>query len=171
VGRTLRPVGRTRLSGRPDALTGSRALRVGAQFAKATGTMLRPPVATLRSRLARAGFRIALGSALLACGHARGPPLAGTANSALERAYRALRTDGGVEAPRALVAALAADPICPGADLVARVCCHLARRSNEIALWRLADGYRLRIVMPHLSDHVHLVRVPHRGHAEVDSEN
>lgn len=115
---------------------------------------------------------LALGAPSGCARWARGPPL--QLDIALERARQALCTDGGVESPRALVAALAPEEPCPVGAVSARVRCYLAQPDTAIAVARIRGGVRVRFAIPRLSDHVHDVTVRERGGAltvEVDSRN
>lgn len=115
---------------------------------------------------------IALGAAAACAGSARGPPI--SFDMALERARRALCSDGGVESPRALVEGFAPVEPCASAGSAARVRCYLAQADTTIEVARLGDEVRIRVAIPQLSDHVHEVRVRRRGGAlvvEVDSSN
>jgi hypothetical protein len=107
---------------------------------------------------------------------ARGPPHL-PLDMALERARQALCTANGVESPRALVTAIAPDAACPAASEAARVRCYLARPDSAFEVTPIAGGYRIRFVIPALSDHVHEVTVAReRGpggamRVEVESAN
>lgn len=113
------------------------------------------PILAARAAL-RIGLLAAVGSGCAAS--ARGPPSL-SVDIALERARQALCTAGGVESPRALVAALAPDAHCAQATVSARVRCYLELADTAVAVTPIADGYRLRVVIPQLSDHVHDVTV------------
>ena len=115
-----------------------------------------------RAASRRRRWSVALAIAVVACGacatSARGPPRL-TVDIALERARQALCTAGGIESPRALVAALVPEAPCPEPDAESRVRCYLARRDTVIAVHRIGGGFRVRVVIPALSDHVHDVSV------------
>lgn len=85
-------------------------------------------------------------------------------------ALDALARDSGVESPRAIVAALSVDPLCPAVSLEIRVRCHLARAQVSVA--RVRDGWLVVFTMPELSDHVHRVWLRSgKVSVEVESEN
>ncbi len=117
---------------------------------------------------------IALGAGGGACGarSARGPPV--SLDIALERAQQALCVADGVESPRALVAAVAPAGPCRTGDETARVRCYLARPDTTVQVARIPAGYRIRVAIPQLSDHVHDVTVRRSRGAltiEIDSRN
>jgi hypothetical protein len=127
-----------------------------------------PPRALLPRRIAIA---VAIGSGG-SCAAARAPDV--PLSVAIERAEQALCTAGGVESPRALVAALVPAAPCPAGDPAARVRCYLAQPDTTIRVARVPDGVRLRVAIPQLSDHVHDVTVRRRGGGlviEIDSRN
>lgn len=126
--------------------------------------------------LSLTGRQLALATALSAAGAcavtARGPPI--ELDIALARARLALCTDGGVESPRALVEALGPLEPCASPGPAARVRCYLAQPDTTVEVVRVQDEVRIRVAIPRLSDHVHLVRVRRRGLGlvvEVDSAN
>ncbi len=117
---------------------------------------------------------IALASTAGACARsARGPPL--SVDIALARARQALCTAGGIESPRALIATFAPERPCMQSAAAARVRCYLDRPETTVDARRVAGGFRIRVVMPLLSDHVHDVWVRARRDGtlavSVDSSN
>jgi hypothetical protein len=101
-----------------------------------------------------------LGGALAsACGAPRPAAPGAELRLARDLAMRALASAGGVESPRALVAALPADRVCPGESLEIRVRCHLTRPSARVSAERAPGGWMFILTMPELSDHVHRARV------------
>ena len=115
---------------------------------------------------------VALGAAAACAATARGPPIG--LDMALERARLALCTDGGVESPRALVEAVGPVEPCVDAGPAMRVRCYLAQPDTTMVVTRVRDEVRIRVAIPRLSDHVHLIRLRRRGGAlvvEVDSAN
>lgn len=120
----------------------------------------------------RIAFAIAIGSGGSCARPARGVDV--PLSVAIESAERALCTSGGVESPRALVAALVAAAPCPSGDPSARVRCYLAQPDTTIQVARVAGGVRIRVAIPQLSDHLHDVTVRRRGGRlviEIDSRN
>ncbi len=127
-----------------------------------------PPRALLSRRIALA---VAIGSGG-SCAAARAPDV--PLSVAIERAEHALCTAGGVESPRALVAALVPAVPCPAGDPAARVRCYLAQPDTTFRVAPVPDGVRIRVAIPQLSDHVHDVTVRRRGgklFIEIDSRN
>jgi hypothetical protein len=104
---------------------------------------------------------------------ARGPPV--SVDIALERARQALCTGGGIESPRALIAAFEPEPPCTQAAAEARVRCYLARPDTTVEVRPEGGGFRIRFIVPQLSDHVHDVSVRARADGtlavSVDSAN
>ena len=117
-------------------------------------------------------------------GLARAGPAVGTGRwmtrrHAVALAIESLARDRGVEGPPAIVAALPAE-LAPGqpcsrGPVAARVDCHLGRPSVDIAAARTRRGWRVTVVMPELSDHVHRVTISigagGRPIVEVESRN
>lgn len=131
-----------------------------------------PPRASRVPLSRRIAVAIAIGSGGSCTRQARAPdvPLA----VALERAEQALCTAGGVESPRALVAALVPEPPCPDGDPAARIRCYLAQPDTTVHVVRVRGGVRIRVAIPQLSDHLHDVTVRRRGRRlviEIDSRN
>ena len=120
-----------------------------------------PPHAFLAPILRTIAVAIALGGGASCGGSARGPPV--PIHIALERAHQALCRAGGVESPRALVAALPPAEPCPAGDAWARVRCYLALPDTTVQVVRRPDAVRIRVVIPQLSDHVHEVTVRRLG--------
>jgi hypothetical protein len=135
--------------------------------------MERPPPRAFRVPLSRRiAVAIAIGSGGACARSARAPDV--PLSVALERAEQALCTAGGVESPRALVAALVPAAPCPAGDPAARVRCYLAQPDTTVQVARVAGGVRIRLAIPQLSDHVHDVTVRRRGDRlviEIDSRN
>jgi len=109
-----------------------------------------------RGRSLRLAIGLAAGSSCAVS--ARGPPQL-TVDIALERARQALCTAGGIESPRALVAALVPEAPCPQVETEARVRCYLARPDTMTSVRRIGGGFRVHVVIPALSDHVHDVTI------------
>jgi hypothetical protein len=94
---------------------------------------------------------------------------------ALAVAVSALERSKDVESPRAIVAGLRADRVCPAGGLDRRLRCHLARPSVEMSAEPTRGGWLFVIALPELSDHVHRARVWRRADGSlsvrVESEN
>ncbi len=156
-----------RLSGWPDAVSGIPDARRRDLASLPVACRLRwrdvameqtPRACRSPARCRRAALLVAIVSTTACATSARGPPRL-TVDIALERARQALCTAGGIESPRALVAALVPEAPCRQPEAEARVRCYLAARDTAMAVRRIAGGFRVRVAIPSLSDHVHVVTV------------
>lgn len=114
-----------------------------------------------------------LASALSSC--ASLPPARPGRARAFDLAVDALAWSADAESPAGIVAALAPDRVCPGADVARRVRCHMSRPTVEVSPRPIRAGWLFVVTLPELSDHVHRARVWSRADGtlavQVESEN